>query len=172
MLVTGGGRGIGRECALLAAREGAKVVVCDLGGGATGAQSDAGPAEQVAQEICGSGGQAIWNAGSVTDMAAVKDMVAQAMDAFGGLHSVINAAGFVRDTMFHKMDDKDWRDIIDVHLHGSYNVARATIEHFRGQTAGSYVFFSSTSGLIGNIGQSNYAAGKMGIVGLSRVLAM
>ena len=112
------------------------------------------------------------NAGSVTDMAAVRQMVAQALDTFGGLHSVINPAGFLRDTMFHKMQDKDWHEVVDVHLHGSYNVTRATVEHFRAQSDGSYVLFASTSGLIGNIGQTNYAAGKMGIVGLSRVLAM
>jgi NAD(P)-dependent dehydrogenase (short-subunit alcohol dehydrogenase family) len=172
VLVTGGGRGIGRDCALLAAREGAKVVVGDYGGSAAGGDGDAGPAEQVAAEIRAAGGAAVSNAGSVTDMKAVREMVTQALDMFGGLHSVINPAGFLRDTMFHKMEDKDWHEVVEVHLHGSYNVTRATVEHFRNQNDGSYVLFASTVGLIGNIGQANYSAGKMGIVGLSRSLAI
>jgi NAD(P)-dependent dehydrogenase (short-subunit alcohol dehydrogenase family) len=172
VLVTGGGRGIGRECALLAAKEGAKVVVGDYGGSAAGGTGDAGPAEQVAKEIRDAGGEAVSNAGSVTDKKAVEQMVTQALDTFGGLHSVINPAGFLRDVMLHKMEDKDWHDVVEVHLHGSYNVARTTVEHFRNQGEGSYVFFASTVGLIGNIGQANYAAGKMGIVGLSRSLAI
>ncbi|HEY3798417.1 MAG TPA: SDR family NAD(P)-dependent oxidoreductase [Caulobacteraceae bacterium] len=173
VLVTGGGNGIGRECALIAAREGAKVLVNDLGGGERGGDSgSAGPAEAVAQEIRAAGGQAVANSDSVSNMKAVKGMVEQAMDEFGGLHSVINPAGILRDTMFHKMADEDWDIVVEVHLRGSYNVCRATIEHFRNQNEGSYVLFTSTSGLIGNIGQTNYAAAKLGIMGLSRVLAM
>ncbi|HVN02744.1 MAG TPA: SDR family oxidoreductase, partial [Caulobacteraceae bacterium] len=118
------------------------------------------------------GGTAVSNSKSVTDMGAVKDMVAQAIDELGGLHAVINPAGILRDGMFHKMPDEDWDIVIDVHLRGSYNVCRASIEHFRNQNEGSYVLFTSTSGLIGNIGQTNYAAAKLGIMGLSRVLAM
>jgi NAD(P)-dependent dehydrogenase (short-subunit alcohol dehydrogenase family) len=169
VLVTGGGNGIGRECALLAAREGAKVLVNDLGGGGEGL---AGPAEAVAREIRDAGGTAISNSKSVTDMGAVKAMVQQAIDELGGLHSVINAAGILGDTMFRTMSDKDWDVVIAVQLGGSYNVCRASIEHFWNQNEGAYVLFTSTSGLIGNIGQPNCAAAKLGIVGLSRMLAV
>lgn len=173
VLVTGGGNGIGRDCALIAAKEGAKVVVNDLGGGlAGGDEGSAGPAEAVAQEIRAAGGQAVSNSDSVTSLAAVQGMVEQALKTFGGLHAVINPAGILRDGMFHKMPDEDWDIVIAVHLRGSYNVCRASIEHFRDQGEGSYVLFTSTSGLIGNIGQTNYAAAKLGIMGLSRVLAM
>ncbi|MDE2356488.1 MAG: SDR family NAD(P)-dependent oxidoreductase [Alphaproteobacteria bacterium] len=173
VLVTGGGNGIGRECALIAAREGAKVVVNDLGGGLKGGDAgDSGPAEAVAAEIRAAGGEAVSNSESVTSMSAVKGMVEQAMDCFGGLHAVINPAGILRDGMFHKMSEEDWDKVIDVHLRGTFNVCRATIEHFRDQQDGAYVLFTSTSGIIGNIGQTNYGAAKMGIAGLSRIIAM
>jgi NAD(P)-dependent dehydrogenase (short-subunit alcohol dehydrogenase family) len=173
VLVTGGGNGIGRECALLAAREGAKVLVNDLGGGVAGGdEGSEGPAAKVAAEIKAAGGEAISNSESVTSMASVKGMVEQAMETFGGLHAVINPAGILRDGMFHKMPDEDWDKVIEVHLRGAYNVTRATVEHFRTQGEGSYVLFTSTSGLIGNIGQANYAAAKLGVMGLSRIIAM
>jgi NAD(P)-dependent dehydrogenase (short-subunit alcohol dehydrogenase family) len=173
VMVTGAGNGIGRDVALIAAAEGAKVLVNDLGGGPHGGdEGSAGPAEAVAEEIRRRGGQAISNSHSVTDYDAVVDMREQALKAFGGLHAVINPAGILRDRMFHKMSNEDWDIVIDVHLRGSYNVCRASIEHFRNQNEGSYVLFTSTSGLIGNIGQTNYAAAKLGIMGLSRVLAM
>lgn len=173
VLVTGGGNGIGRECALLAGREGARVVVNDLGGSVSGGdEGSTGPAETVANEIKAAGGEAVFNSESVSSMSAVKGMVEQAKDSFGGLHAVINPAGILRDGMFHKMDDADWDAVIEVHLRGAYNVTRATIEHFRGQQDGAYVLFTSTSGLIGNIGQANYAAAKLGVMGLSRIIAM
>ena len=173
VLVTGGGNGIGRETALIAAREGAKVVVNDLGGGVAGGDSgDAGPAQKVVDEIKAAGGEAIANTESVTNRKAVDDMITQAKDVFGGLHHVVNPAGILRDGMFHKMSDEDWSAVIDVHLQGSYNVCRAAINHFREQGEGNFVLFTSTSGLIGNIGQANYAAAKMGIAGLSRIIAM
>jgi len=173
VLVCGGGNGIGRECALLAAREGAKIVVNDLGGGLTGGDAgDAGPAEAVAAEIRAAGGEAVSNSDSVTDMAAVQGMIEQAKDEFGGLNAIINPAGILRDGMFHKMSEDDWKSVIDVHLHGSFNVTRAAVELFREQEDGAFVLFTSTSGLIGNIGQANYAAAKMGIAGLSRIVAM
>ena len=173
VLVTGGANGIGKECALLAAREGAKVVVNDLGGAVAGGdEGSAGPAEQVAQAIRKSGGEAVSNSDSVTSRDGVARMIEQAMDAFRGLHAIINPAGILRDGMFHKMTDQDWDQVIDVHLRGSYNVCKAAINHFREQQEGSFVLFTSTSGLIGNIGQANYAAAKMGIVGLSRIIAM
>jgi NAD(P)-dependent dehydrogenase (short-subunit alcohol dehydrogenase family) len=173
VLVTGGGRGIGRECALLAAKEGASVVVNDLGASVGGDDlGSAGPAEEVATEIRAMGGQSVSNSDSVSSMNGVKAMVEQAMDTFGGLHSVINPAGILRDGMFHKMPDEDWDAVIEVHLRGAYNVTRATVEHFRNQGEGAYVLFTSTSGLIGNIGQANYAAAKLGVMGLSRIIAM
>jgi NAD(P)-dependent dehydrogenase (short-subunit alcohol dehydrogenase family) len=173
VLITGGGNGIGRECALIAAQEGAKVLVNDLGGSLSGGdEGDAGPAEKVAQEIRAAGGQAVSNSDSVTNYKAVQGMVEQAMDEFKGLHAVINPAGILRDVMFHKMSEAEWDSVIDVHMRGSFNVCRATIEHFRDQNDGAYVLFTSTSGLLGNIGQANYGAAKMGIAGLSRIIAM
>lgn len=173
VLVTGGGRGIGRECALLAAKAGAKVLVNDLGAGVSGADEGSdGPAEETAADIRAAGGEAASNSESVSSMAAVKGMVEQALDTFGGLHAIINPAGILRDGMFHKMPDEDWDAVIEVHLRGAYNVTRASIEHFRKQEDGAYVLFTSTSGLIGNIGQANYAAAKLGVMGLSRIIAM
>ena len=173
VIVTGGGNGIGKECALLAGREGAAVLVNDLGGGLKGDDAgSAGPAEEVAKQIRAAGGKAISNSDSVSDYDAVVAMVDQAKKEFGGLHAIINPAGILRDGMFHKMPPEDWKAVIDVHLHGAFNVCRASVEHFREQQDGSYVLFTSTSGLIGNIGQANYAAAKLGVMGLSRIVAM
>ena len=173
VMVTGGGNGIGRECAIIAAAEGAKVLVNDLGGSLKGDdEGSAGPAEAVAEEIRKAGGKAISNSRSVTDLGAVEDMRDQCLKEFGALHAVINPAGILRDVMFHKMSEADWDAVISVHLKGSFNVCRATVELFREQGDGAYVLFSSTSGLIGNIGQTNYGAAKMGIAGLSRIVAM
>ncbi|WP_417515734.1 SDR family NAD(P)-dependent oxidoreductase [Minwuia sp.] len=173
VIVTGAGRGIGRECALLAAREGAKVVVNDLGGSIQGDDDggDVSVAEQVAREIRDAGGEAAANGGSVTELSDCKAMVEQALDELGGLHGIISPAGILRDTMLHKMSEEDWDAVINVHLKGSFNICRAAINHFRDQEDGSIVLFSSTSGLIGNVGQSNYGAAKMGIVGLSHIVA-
>jgi len=173
VLITGAAGGIGKECALLAAKEGARLVVNDLGGSVAGGdEGSAGPAEETAAEIRAMGGEAVANSESVTSLDSVKGMVAQAISTFGGLHAVINPAGILRDTMFHKMSDADWDNVIAVHLRGAYNVSRASVEHFRDQQEGSYIHFTSTSGLIGNIGQANYAAAKLGVMGLSRILAM
>jgi NAD(P)-dependent dehydrogenase (short-subunit alcohol dehydrogenase family) len=173
VLVTGGGNGIGRECALIAAREGAKVVVNDYGGSMSGGdEGSAGPAESVAKEIIAAGGEAAFNADSVTSLKAAQGMVQQALDTFGGLHGVLNPAGILRDGMFHKMSEENWDVVVDVHLRGAFNVCRASIEHFRQQEDGAYVLFTSTSGIIGNIGQTNYGAAKMGVAGLSRIIAM
>jgi len=173
ILVTGAGRGIGRECALLAAKHGAKVLVNDLGGGMSSAdEGSIGPPEEVVSEIRAAGGTAVANGGNVANIADVRQMVEQAKDELGGLHSIINPAGILRDVIFHKMEEKDWDDVIAVHLRGSFNVVRTTIEHFREQREGSYVLFGSTSGLIGSPGQANYAAAKMGIAGLSRIIAI
>jgi len=172
LIVTGAAGGIGRECALLAAKEGAKVVVNDLGGSVKGDDpgSNAG-AEATVADIRAAGGEAVSNSDSVSDMSAVKGMIEQALDTFGALHAIINPAGILRDGMLHKMSEEDWDRVIDVHLRGAFNVSRAAVEHFRKQEDGAFVHFTSTSGLIGNIGQTNYGAAKMGVVGLSRVLA-
>jgi NAD(P)-dependent dehydrogenase (short-subunit alcohol dehydrogenase family) len=173
VLVTGAAGGIGRECALLAAREGAKVLVNDIGASVTGKGSThSEPAEQTAEAIRAAGGEAISNSDSVASMPAVQAMVQQALASFGGLHAVINPAGILRDSMFHKMADEDWDEVIRVHLRGAYNITRATIGHFRAQQDGAYVHFTSTTGLIGNLGQANYAAAKLGVAGLSRIVAM
>ena len=173
VLVTGAARGIGKETALLAAREGAKVLVNDLGGSVAGGdEGSATPAEAVVEEIVKGGGAAEANSDSVAEMSGAKKMVEQALKNLGGLHAVISPAGILRDKMFHKMPEEDWNAVIEVHLKGSFNICRASVEHFREQEEGRYVLFSSTSGLIGNVGQANYAAAKMGIVGLSRILAM
>ncbi|MDZ4760173.1 MAG: SDR family oxidoreductase [Alphaproteobacteria bacterium] len=173
VLITGGGNGIGKETALLLAREGAKVVVNDLGGSLSGGdEGSAGPAEQVAREIKSAGGDAVSNSDSVADYRAVSRMIEQARDTFGRLDAIVNPAGILRDGMFHKMSESDWDAVIAVHLRGSFNVTRASIELFREQEQGAYVLFTSTSGLIGNLGQANYAAAKMGIAGLSRIVAM
>jgi NAD(P)-dependent dehydrogenase (short-subunit alcohol dehydrogenase family) len=173
VIVTGGGNGIGRECALLAGREGACVLVNDLGGGLKGEDpGSAGPAEGVAKLIREAGGKAVSNTDSVSEYDAVVGMIEQAKKEFGALHAIVNPAGILRDGMFHKMPPADWKAVIDVHLHGAFNVTRASIELFREQQEGSYVLFTSTSGLIGNIGQANYAAAKLGVMGLSRIIAM
>src|SRR5580692_8030769 len=172
VLVTGGGRGIGRETAILAAQQGAKVIVNDLGSGVHGEGADVGPAQEVVNTIKAGGGEAVANTESVTDLAAVGRMVQQAMDTYGALHAVSNPAGILRDRMAHNMTEEEWDAIMTVHLRGHFNVVRATINHFRTQQDGVYVMWSSSSGLIGNVGQTNYGAAKMGIAGLSRIIAL
>lgn len=170
-VVTGGGRGVGRGIAILLAREGAKVVVNDLGASLGGEGTDKGPAEEVVAEIRAAGGEGAANTDSVTERAGAEQIIQTALDSFGRIDVVINNAGILRDALFHKMDPDDWKAVIDVHLHGSFNVAHVAAPHFRAQESGAYVHMTSISGLIGNLGQANYAAAKMGIVGLSRVIA-
>src|SRR5690606_5889307 len=172
VLVTGAGRGIGREIAILAAAEGAKVVVNDLGGSVTGEGQDQTPAQEVVEIIEKAGGEAVVNGESVADFQAAKRMVQQAVDTFGRIDGVVNVAGILRDVIFHKMTEDDWDAVINVHLKGSFNVARNAADHFRQQESGAMVHFTSTSGLIGNFGQANYAAAKLGIVGLSKSIAL
>ena len=172
ILVTGAGRGIGRDIALLAAREGAAVVVNDLGGAADGEGADTGPAAEVVGEIRAAGGKAVANTDSVADAAGAERMVKTAIEQLGKIDCVVNNAGILRDRIFHRMSHVDWKMVIDVHLMGSFNVSRAAAGYFREQQSGSYVHFTSTSGLIGNFGQANYAAAKMGIVGLSKSIAL
>ncbi len=171
-LVTGAGRGIGRAVAINLAQAGAKVVVNDFGGDLQGEATEQTPAQEVVSEIESQGGEAVANGGSVAVADDATAMVQAAIDSFGKIDAVINVAGILRDSYFHKMAPEQWQGVIDVHLNGTYNVSRAAMEHFRAQESGAYVHFTSTSGLVGNAGQANYAAAKMGIVGLSRVIAM
>ena len=170
-LVTGAGRGIGREIALSIAGAGGKVVVNDLGSGVHGEAMAEDPAAQVVAEVKALGSDAVANHDSVADPDGAARMVAQALDAFARIDAVVNVAGILRDAMLHKMEQEQWQAVIDVHLTGCFNVSRAAMGHMRAQNSGAFVHFTSTSGLNGNIGQANYAAAKMGIVGLSRVIA-
>lgn len=171
-IVTGAGRGVGREIALLMAQKGASVVVNDLGGTGGGEGEDALPATEVVNEIKAAGGKAVANFDSVTDSAAAQGMVDQAIENFGKLDIVVNNAGIVRDAIFHKMTEDEWDQVIAVHLKGAYNVSRAAATVFREQQSGRMIHMTSTSGLIGNFGQANYAAAKLGMVGLSRSVAL
>jgi NAD(P)-dependent dehydrogenase (short-subunit alcohol dehydrogenase family) len=172
VIVTGAGRGIGREIALLAASEGARVVVNDLGGSADGSGADSGPAHQVVDEIVAGGREAIANTASVADPGGAAEIIAAAFDNFGALDAVVNNAGILRDKIFHQMTREDFESVIAVHLMGTFYVSREAATHFRKQEHGAFVHFTSTSGLVGNFGQANYAAAKMGIVGLSTAIAL
>ncbi|WP_313804428.1 SDR family NAD(P)-dependent oxidoreductase [Sphingobium sp.] len=170
--VTGAGRGIGRAIAMLAASEGAAVVVNDYGSSSDGEGADIGPAAEVVAEIVAAGGHAVANTASIADPAGAQSIVTDAIERFGRIDAVVNNAGFLRDRIFHKMSIKDWEDVIDVHLNGYFYVAKAAALHFREQGSGAFVNFTSTSGLIGNFGQANYSAAKMGVVGLSNSIAL
>ena len=170
--VTGGGRGVGREIALLAAQHGAAVVVNDPGVGGGGEGGDAGPAQQTADDIVAAGGKAWANLASVTDPKGAASIVEDAVQRFGRIDAVVNNAGILRDGIWHKMSHEDWAAVIDVHLNGCFNVSKAATPYFREQQSGSFIHFTSTSGLIGNIGQANYSAAKLGIVGLSQSIAL
>ena len=172
VVVTGAGGGIGRGIALAMAAAGARVVANDLGVSLTGEGADAGPAQRVADEIAAAGGEAVANTDSVSTWAGAHRIVQCALDQFGRIDAVVNNAGNLRDRMFHKMNEEEWRSVIDVHLHGSFFVSRAAANHFRDQEGGAYVHMTSTSGLIGNFGQANYSAAKLGIVGLSKSIAL
>lgn len=171
-LITGAGRGIGRDMALMMAAHGARVIVNDLGGDEKGGGADKVPALEVVKEIRDAGGEAEANFGSVTDREAAEAMVDQAVRDFGRLDIVVNNAGVLRDAIFHKMTQDDWHTVIDVHLNGTFNVSRAAATRFREQGSGCFVHYTSTSGLVGNFGQANYAAAKLGIVGLSKSIAL
>ncbi|MBV9555696.1 MAG: SDR family oxidoreductase [Pseudolabrys sp.] len=171
-IVTGAGRGIGRGMAMLLAAEGASVVVCDIGASLQGAGSDTGPADEVVAAIKAKGGKAIATTLSITDPKNAEAIVKLALDAFGRVDILVNNAGILRDVIFHKMSHSDWSDVIAVHLNGSFNMSRAVAGIFREQNSGSYVHMTSTSGLVGNFGQANYMAAKLGIMGLSRGIAL
>ena len=170
--ITGGGRGIGRAIALLCAREGASVVVNDFGGSLAGDGNDSGPASEVVEEITAMGGRAHANVADITDQIGATTIMTDAIEQFGRIDAVVNNAGVSRDGMFHKMSSVNWQAVVDVHLGGSYNVSRAAAPYFRDQGSGSYIHMTSTSGLIGNVGQSNYSSAKMAILGLSNSIAL
>lgn len=172
IVVTGAGRGVGKYIALMAAAEGANVVVNDLGAGVSNQNADVGPAEEVAAEIRAAGGQAIADTHSVADWDQAHAIIANAIENFGQIDGVVNNAGLLRDGIFHKMTKDAWEKVISVHLNGSFFVSRAAADHFKAQGSGAYVHMTSTSGLVGNLGQANYAAAKLGIAGLSRSISI
>ena len=172
VVLTGAGGGIGRGIALALGRAGAKVVANDIGVSLTGEGGDATVVEQLASEIRAAGGTAVANTDSVSTSSGANRIVQAALDHFGRVDAVINNAGNLRDRFFFNMSEQEWREVIDVHLHGSFFVARAAAPHFRGQQSGAYVHMTSTSGLIGNFGQANYAAAKLGVVALSKSIAL
>ncbi|WP_420995697.1 SDR family NAD(P)-dependent oxidoreductase [Cupriavidus sp. 30B13] len=171
-LVTGAGGGIGRGVALELAKAGAKVVVNDIGVSLTGEGGDAGPAQRVVDEIRAAGGTAVANTDSVSSWQGANAIVQCALDNFGRIDAVVNNAGNLRDRMFFKMNEEEWRSVIDVHLNGTFFVSRAAANHFKDQESGAYVHMTSTSGLIGNLGQANYSAAKLGIAALSKSIAL
>src|SRR4029077_11204471 len=148
------------------------VVVCDIGASLPGAGTDTGPAQEVVDEIKTAGGEAIASTLSIAEPRNAEAIVKAALTAFGRVDILVNNAGILRDVIFHKMSWADWSDVIGVHLNGSFNMSRAVAPLFREQGSGSFVHMTSTSGLVGNFGQANYMAAKLGIMGLSRGIAL
>ncbi|MGB7857103.1 MAG: SDR family oxidoreductase [Pseudolabrys sp.] len=171
-IVTGAGRGIGRGIAMLLAEEGARVVVCDIGASLQGEGRDTGPAQETVDAIKKAGGEAIASTLSITEPKNAEAIVKMALETFGRVDVLVNNAGILRDVIFHKMSWSDWSDVIAVHLNGSFNMSRAVAPLFREQNSGAFVHMTSTSGLVGNFGQANYMAAKLGIMGLSRGIAL
>ena len=171
-VVTGAGGGIGREIAIMMSKAGAKVIVADIGASLTGEGGSASPAQQTKALIEQSGGVAEICTESVAAWGSAQKIVQSAMDHFGRIDAVVNNAGILRDVIFHKMTEDDWLSVIAVHLNGSFFVSRAAAEHYRKQESGTFVHISSTSGLIGNFGQANYSAAKLGITALSKSIAL
>lgn len=172
VVVTGAGGGIGRDMALALAAEGARVVVNDIGTSTTGEGTDAGPAQRVVDEIRAAGGQAAASTDSVSEAASAGRIVQCALDHFGRIDGVVNNAGILRDRFFHKMSVDEWDAVIRVHLYGSFYMSRAAANHFKEQESGAFVHMTSTSGLVGNFGQANYSAAKLGLVALSKSIAL
>ncbi|MDR2326994.1 MAG: SDR family oxidoreductase [Acidovorax sp.] len=172
VVVTGAGGGIGRDIALAMAAAGAKVVVNDIGTSTTGEGTDAGPAQKVVDEIKAAGGQAVANTDSVSEAVSAGRIVQCAVDSFGRIDGIVNNAGILRDRFFHKMSLDEWDAVIKVHLYGSYYMSRAAANHFKEQESGALVHMTSTSGLIGNLGQANYSAAKLGLTALSKSIAL
>jgi NAD(P)-dependent dehydrogenase (short-subunit alcohol dehydrogenase family) len=172
VVVTGSGGGLGREHALLFARRGARLVVNDLGGARDGTGGGNTMADQVVGEITGAGGEAVASYDSVATAEGGAQIVQTALDAFGRIDVVVNNAGILRDVTFAKMTLEQWDAVVQVHLYGAYHVTRAAWPHFREQAHGRVLVTTSTSGLYGNFGQSNYGAAKLGLVGLINTLAL
>jgi NAD(P)-dependent dehydrogenase (short-subunit alcohol dehydrogenase family) len=172
VVVTGAGGGIGREIAIMMAAAGAKVIINDVGASLTGGGASDTPAQQTREIIRQGGGTAEISADSVAEWASAQRIIQAAVDHFGRIDAVVNNAGILRDGIFHRMSAEDWLAVISVHLNGSFFVSRAAAEHFRKQESGAFVHITSTSGLIGNIGQANYAAAKLGITALSKSIAL
>ncbi|WP_326540563.1 SDR family oxidoreductase [Pseudorhodoferax sp.] len=172
IIVTGAGAGVGRGIALEAARQGARVVVNDLGVKIDGSEASAGPAQETVDMVRREGGTASANTDSVASWASAQKIVQQAMDLHGRIDGVVNNAGNLRDAIFHKMSEEEFDAVVAVHLKGSWNVARAAAPHMKAQGTGAFVHMTSTSGLIGNFGQANYAAAKAGLMGLSKSIAV
>src|SRR5688500_7984589 len=171
-VVTGAARGVGREVALLMARHGARVVVNDYGGSEVGTGSDRKPADEVVDEIRRGGGEAVVIYDSVATMAGGQAIVKAATDAFGRVDIVVNNAGILRDRMIFNMSEEEWDAVINTHLKGTFAVTRAAAPLMREQKSGRFINMTSTSGLIGNVGQANYAAAKLGIFGLTKATAL
>ena len=172
VVVTGAGGGIGRDFALAMAANGARVVVNDIGASVSGEGRDAGPAQKVVDAIVAAGGEAAANTDSVADWNSASQIVQCALDHFGRIDAVVNNAGILRDRFFFNMSLEEWKAVIDVHLNGSFYVARHAAPHFRAQHSGAYMNMTSTSGLVGNLGQANYSAAKLGIAALSKSIAL
>ena len=171
-VVTGAGGGIGREIALALAAEGVSIVVNDIGVSLTGEGGSESPAQETSGLITQKGGKAVISNESVSSWNGAQLIIKKALDTFGKIDIIVNNAGILRDTIFHKMDPSDWENVINVHLNGSFYVSRAAAPFFREQNSGSFVHMTSTSGLIGNFGQANYSAAKLGIAGLSKSIAL
>ena len=172
IVITGAGAGVGKGIAMEAARQGAKVIVNDLGVAIDGSGASSGPAQQTVDEIRAFGGIAAANTESVAEWKSAQSIISQALDLYGRIDGVVNNAGNLRDVIFHKMPEADFDAVIQVHLKGSFNMSRAAAPHFKSEASGSFVHMTSTSGLIGNFGQANYCSAKMGIVGLSKSIAL
>ncbi|OBK53246.1 SDR family oxidoreductase [Mycobacterium sp. 1081908.1] len=172
IVVTGAGGGLGREYALTLAKEGASVIVNDLGGARDGTGAGHNMADEVVKEIKDAGGRAAANYDSVAEPEGAENIIKTAIDEFGAVHGVVSNAGILRDGTFHKMTAENWDAVLKVHLYGGYNVIRAAWPHFREQSYGRVVVATSTSGLFGNFGQTNYGAAKLGLVGLINTLAL
>jgi NAD(P)-dependent dehydrogenase (short-subunit alcohol dehydrogenase family) len=172
VIVTGAGGGIGREIALEYARNGAKVVVNDIGVSLGGEGGSAAPGAETVAMIEALGGEAVHDAHSVASWEGAQAIVETARATFGRLDVVVNNAGILRDKIFHKMEPADWDAVVNVHLNGTFYVSRAAADLFRNQESGAFVHITSTSGLIGNFGQANYSAAKLGITALSKSIAL
>jgi NAD(P)-dependent dehydrogenase (short-subunit alcohol dehydrogenase family) len=172
VIVTGAGRGIGQAIAKMMAAHGAKVVVNDIGTSVHGEGADQAPAQDTVDQIKAMGGQAVASTESVARWEGAQRIAEMAMDTFGRIDCVVNNAAVLRDVIFHKMEPEDWEAVVGVGLNGSFYVSRAVAPHFRKQESGSYVHITSTSGLIGGVGQANYGAMKIGLVGLSKGIAL